>query len=109
MRNGPLLVRGRVDVKHEDGTVETLPRAALCRCGQSANKPFCDKTHLRTGFRAPGELIHIELSAVRERTDMPLERAAGPRGSLPTPFFPPPGNPLGPFPPGSPAAATALT
>ena len=79
MRNGPLLVRGRVDVKHEDGTVETLPRAALCRCGQSANKPFCDNTHLRTGFRAPGELIHIELSAVRERIDTPMERAADPR------------------------------
>ena len=79
MRNGPLLVRGRVDVKHENGSVETLPRAALCRCGQSANKPFCDNTHLRTGFRAPGELIHIELSSVRERIDTPMERAADPR------------------------------
>ena len=80
MRNGPLLVRGRVEVKHEDGTVETLPRAALCRCGESANKPFCDNTHLRTGFRAPGELIHVELSPVRKEIDRPMAQADDPRG-----------------------------
>jgi len=81
IRNGPLLVRGRVDVTHENGTVETLPRAALCRCGESANKPFCDNTHLRTGFRAPGELIHVELSPVRTEIDRPMARADDPRGT----------------------------
>ena len=79
IRNGPLLIRGRVEVHRDDGSLEMLPRAALCRCGESANKPFCDNTHLRTGFRAPGELIHVELSPVRERIDAPMERAADPR------------------------------
>jgi uncharacterized Fe-S cluster protein YjdI/CDGSH-type Zn-finger protein len=81
VRNGPLLVRGRVDVKREDGSVESLPRAALCRCGQSANKPFCDNTHLRIGFRAPGEAIHIELSPVRTETGAPIAKSTDPRGA----------------------------
>ena len=79
VRNGPLLVRGRVEIRREDGSVEVMPRASLCRCGDSSNKPFCDNTHLRNGFRAPGEVIHIELSPVRESLDRPMERAADPR------------------------------
>jgi uncharacterized Fe-S cluster protein YjdI/CDGSH-type Zn-finger protein len=54
IEDGPLLVRGELVVLHEDGTREGLPRAALCRCGQSKNKPFCDNSHLQSGFRAPG-------------------------------------------------------
>ena len=81
MRNGPLLVRGRVEVKHADGTVEVMPRATLCRCGQSKNKPFCDNTHLRLreGFSAPGEVFHIELSPVRRVIDQPMTTAEDPR------------------------------
>ena len=81
IRNGPLLVHGRVDVKLEDGSVESLPRASLCRCGQSANKPFCDNTHLRIAFRAPGEVIHIELSPVRTETGAPIAKSTDPRGA----------------------------
>ena len=54
VENGPLAVRGDLVVQHEDGSLERLPRAALCRCGQSKNKPFCDNSHLEVGFRAPG-------------------------------------------------------
>jgi uncharacterized Fe-S cluster protein YjdI len=50
--NGPLLVRGPIQVVQSDGTSETVPRAAFCRCGQSGNKPFCDGTHREVGFRA---------------------------------------------------------
>jgi uncharacterized Fe-S cluster protein YjdI len=50
--DGPLLVRGPIRVTLPDGTVEELPRAAFCRCGQSSNKPFCDGTHRAVGFRA---------------------------------------------------------
>ena len=81
LRNGPLLVRGRIEVRREDGTVEMMPRATLCRCGSSANKPFCDNTHLRIAFRAPGEMIHIELSPVRRVLDQPMSKADDPRGS----------------------------
>jgi len=79
IRNGPLLVKGRIEVKREDGTAEVLPRASLCRCGQSANKPFCDNTHLRIGFRAPGEVIHIELSPVRLQPELPMSKTDDPR------------------------------
>ena len=48
---GPLLVSGGVRVLAADGTVlYEGERAALCRCGQSGNKPFCDGTHKEVGF-----------------------------------------------------------
>lgn len=51
--DGPLLVRGEVDLRTVDG--EPIPRkrrtVALCRCGLSAIKPFCDGTHKLSGFR----------------------------------------------------------
>jgi uncharacterized Fe-S cluster protein YjdI len=49
--NGPLFLRGRVRVVGGDGAlVREDTRVALCRCGGSANKPFCDGTHRRIGF-----------------------------------------------------------
>ena len=50
--NGPLLVRGPIRVVDADGNVTELEKAALCRCGQSKNKPFCDGTHKSIGFIA---------------------------------------------------------
>jgi uncharacterized Fe-S cluster protein YjdI/CDGSH-type Zn-finger protein len=51
--DGPLLVRGDVTVADQDGAVfRRDTRLALCRCGQSAQRPFCDNTHRRIGFRA---------------------------------------------------------
>lgn len=51
--DGPLLVRGDVDLRAADGT--PIPRTrrtvALCRCGLSTIKPFCDGTHKAAGFR----------------------------------------------------------
>jgi CDGSH-type Zn-finger protein len=47
-RMGPLWVRGGIPVESADGkTYETRNRVTLCRCGKSANKPFCDGKHLR--------------------------------------------------------------
>jgi uncharacterized Fe-S cluster protein YjdI/CDGSH-type Zn-finger protein len=80
MRNGPLLVTGKIEVRHEDGTVDTLPRATLCRCGESRHKPFCDNQHLAVGFRAPGLPFRIQLSPVRSRLDKPITKAEDPRG-----------------------------
>jgi CDGSH-type Zn-finger protein len=49
--NGPLMVEGTVLVKKPDGTEETKgPKFHLCRCGHSANKPFCDGEHKKIGF-----------------------------------------------------------
>lgn len=51
--NGPLLVTGEVEYLDADGTViETLAKAALCRCGHSQSKPFCDGSHRTSGFIA---------------------------------------------------------
>jgi len=53
LRDGPLKVRGPVEIC--SGTGRTIIRtqyAKLCRCGGSANKPYCDDTHLRIGFRS---------------------------------------------------------
>jgi uncharacterized Fe-S cluster protein YjdI/CDGSH-type Zn-finger protein len=80
IRDGPLLVTGKIEVQHEDGTVETLPRATLCRCGQSQHKPFCDNQHLAVGFRAPGVPFRIHLSPVRSQPDKPMTKAEDPRG-----------------------------
>ena len=49
--NGPYLVRGLEDLRDWRGNrMETKPVMALCRCGGSANKPFCDGTHQKNGF-----------------------------------------------------------
>jgi CDGSH-type Zn-finger protein len=52
--NGPLLIRGNFTLRTPDGQVIEPGRGtiALCRCGKSASKPFCDGTHKAIGFRA---------------------------------------------------------
>jgi CDGSH-type Zn-finger protein len=54
--NGPYLVEGDgVEIYDPTGAkVDTSarPRIALCRCGASTTKPFCDGTHSKTGFQA---------------------------------------------------------
>ena len=52
---GPLFVRGALSI---DGAPDDAPglsfRAALCRCGASNNKPFCDNSHVDAGFSDQG-------------------------------------------------------
>ncbi len=51
--NGPLRVKGPVTIKDPQGDAYDLAgreMVSLCRCGQSAQKPFCDGSHARTGF-----------------------------------------------------------
>ena len=54
--NGPLLVEGPVTILDANGNAFTVnpekPAIALCRCGQSANKPFCDGSHKACGFQS---------------------------------------------------------
>ena len=51
--NGPLLVGHTVQISGADGQTVTKPKVALCRCGHSKNKPFCDGSHRDAGFTAP--------------------------------------------------------
>jgi CDGSH-type Zn-finger protein len=49
--SGPIWVKGGIPIESADGSrYEVRNRATLCRCGKSANKPFCDGTHLSIGF-----------------------------------------------------------
>ncbi|MDQ3877715.1 MAG: CDGSH iron-sulfur domain-containing protein [Actinomycetota bacterium] len=54
-KDGPFLLRGSFCVLDEAGNeIPTTRRVvALCRCGCSSIKPFCDGTHVRIGFKAP--------------------------------------------------------
>ena len=60
--NGPLYLRGDLEI---DDVGDDMPgvrfRAALCRCGESKNKPFCDNSHEEAGF--------VDRGAVGERGD----------------------------------------
>ena len=48
--NGPYLVKHLKDFANQKGPIGTKETMALCRCGGSANKPFCDGTHAKIGF-----------------------------------------------------------
>ncbi len=53
--NGPLLVRGGFALVDPEGARhDHAEPVALCRCGGSQNKPFCDGTHKRISFQAAG-------------------------------------------------------
>ena len=60
--NGPYLVRGRFTIRDADGLEYKLERdvAALCRCGGSTTKPFCDGTHSKVGFAAAERAVQLE-------------------------------------------------
>jgi CDGSH-type Zn-finger protein/uncharacterized Fe-S cluster protein YjdI len=53
--DGPLLLAGPAEVTAGSGhTIDRGVKFALCRCGQSGNKPFCDGTHSKIGFKSDG-------------------------------------------------------
>jgi CDGSH-type Zn-finger protein len=63
LKNGPYEVRGAVVIEDYEGA--TFPADGdpvyLCRCGQSANRPFCDSTHKKVAFQAP-ECVRLKSS-----------------------------------------------
>lgn len=48
--NGPYVVKHLEHLANRHGAIDTRESVALCRCGGSANKPFCDGTHAKNGF-----------------------------------------------------------
>jgi len=53
MPNGPLAVTGNLEIISGTGrTIRKAEKVTLCRCGASANKPYCDGSHARIGFRS---------------------------------------------------------
>ncbi len=79
--NGPLYLEGDLSI---DGAADDMPgvafRAALCRCGDSANKPFCDNTHEHAEFRDRGAIG--EKGPGFESAGGPLEVKRAPNGPL---------------------------
>jgi CDGSH-type Zn-finger protein/uncharacterized Fe-S cluster protein YjdI len=62
--NGPLYVRGNIEIKDSTGTTLLKDtRVALCRCGESMNKPFCDNSHKQASFRDAGILGENRLAS----------------------------------------------
>lgn len=57
-QDGPYLVRGPFELRDTEGEPIPAPRRtiALCRCGKSRTRPYCDGTHKLIDFRAPGVL-----------------------------------------------------
>jgi CDGSH-type Zn-finger protein len=71
-RDGPLLVRGPFKLQDQDGNLIEVGRrtVALCRCGKSRIRPFCDGTHQVIRFRAPSALENgREIGAATARPD----------------------------------------
>ncbi len=55
--NGPLYVHGDITISRDDGDLILKDtRVALCRCGASEHKPFCDNSHLKTDFEDTGDI-----------------------------------------------------
>ncbi len=75
--NGPLAIEAELQIK---GQPEPSPRATLCRCGESKNKPYCDGSHVMAGFVASGEPMTVSLEALAARN--------GPVNVLPVPNGP---------------------
>jgi CDGSH-type Zn-finger protein/uncharacterized Fe-S cluster protein YjdI len=75
--NGPLFVRGRLTILDPDGhKIREDTRLALCRCGASQNKPFCDGSHRRVGFTtAPPTAERADEAG--ERPDRPATETGG--------------------------------
>jgi CDGSH-type Zn-finger protein len=54
--NGPLILEGRIRHAAREGAPPAeYTHVALCRCGHSSNKPFCDGSHARVGFADAGQ------------------------------------------------------
>jgi CDGSH-type Zn-finger protein len=74
-RDGPLIVRGNFRLLDQEGAEIDPGRKtiALCRCGKSGIKPFCDGSHKRSGFSAPSAPSRPRPAAEIMREARPVE------------------------------------
>jgi CDGSH-type Zn-finger protein len=78
-RDGPYLVRGPLVMRDQEGQPIDLTRrtVALCRCGKSRMRPFCDGTHRLVQFRAPSQAE----APWQQPSDYAAERATAAQGN----------------------------
>ena len=74
MPNGPLHLRGDLAFVSPDGVETREARAALCRCGASRKKPYCDNSHEEVGFTDPGGVSDAKLAPVEKGAERGLLR-----------------------------------
>jgi len=55
--NGPYIVEGEFRLVDMNGNEIPVKKSALCRCGGSTTKPFCDGTHSKIGFQAANAAV----------------------------------------------------
>ena len=73
--DGPLWLRGELEIIGPDGAVVLKDtRVALCRCGTSNNKPFCDGSHAKAGFQDGGALGKSSVKTVESAAEEPALR-----------------------------------
>lgn len=86
-QDGPYLVRGPVTLRDQRGVPIGMSRQpiALCRCGKSRIRPFCDGTHQLIGFQAPSEPELAAASAPRREAALTPSSSVRPRAAQPTP------------------------
>jgi len=79
--NGPLIATGDLRIEIPGAETRTQPKASLCRCGASNNKPFCDGTHRTSGYQDAGEAIPAANIAELTETG-PITFTPAPNGPL---------------------------
>ncbi len=71
MKDGPLLVEGVPNLKNNDGDISPgKPSFALCRCGMSKNKPYCDYAHAAAGFTSDNGDAKIRNTPIAYRAEV---------------------------------------
>ena len=81
--DGPLYMKGRLRIRTPDGETFEETRVALCRCGTSQNKPYCDGAHADAGFSDPATDIPSQLGSGESVDDQaPLDVTFAPDGPI---------------------------
>lgn len=80
--DGPLYLAGAIRLETADGEVLEETRVALCRCGDSKHKPFCDNTHIEKKFTEPGVAVEHRLSPLDPDSSRSLTIRLAPDGPL---------------------------
>lgn len=80
--NGPSYLRGNLVLKRGDAVVARDTRMALCRCGASQNKPFCDNSHKKIGFAHAGSLRFSKAAPAGADLTAPLMLRPSPDGPM---------------------------
>ncbi|MCH8961853.1 MAG: CDGSH iron-sulfur domain-containing protein [Bacteroidetes bacterium] len=80
--DGPLYLHGNIEITLPDGSVHTDTRVALCRCGATQNRPFCDNSHAKIEFKDPGRFQRVQVRPQKDAAGGPLKVRLSHNGPL---------------------------